>query len=150
MDAFVLAIEKISVIETKPGLKARAPAGQCYCISDGTPIDNFEFLKPLCEARIRLFPTFNIPLEIMLSIAFVLEVVHFALCSIGIPNSPFLTRSEVHKVGVTHFFSMDKARSELGYKPAVTSKEGINRVANYYRYFILYDYNEAQFYYYIW
>jgi hypothetical protein len=29
---------------------------------------------------------------------------------------PFLTRTEVYKTGVTHYFSIEKAKKELGYK----------------------------------
>lgn len=30
---------------------------------------------------------------------------------------PFLTRTEVYKTGVTHYFSLEKAKKELGYEP---------------------------------
>ncbi len=45
---------------------------------------------------------------------------------------PLLTRAEVYKVGVTHYFKPDKARNELGYRPLVPMKEGMGRVLEYY------------------
>lgn len=30
---------------------------------------------------------------------------------------PYLTRAEVFKMGVTHYFSIEKAKKELGYRP---------------------------------
>ncbi|KAK9392685.1 short-chain dehydrogenase/reductase family 42E member 1 [Crotalus adamanteus] len=44
------------------------------------------------------------------------ELVHFALGRLY-NFQPLLTRTEVSKTGVTHFFSLAKARRELGYEP---------------------------------
>lgn len=74
------------------------PFGQCYAISDGSPIDNFEMLKPLCEARLCDYPTLVIPTNAMLFFALLIEIMHKFFLYLGIPNSPFLTRSEVQKV----------------------------------------------------
>uniref|UniRef100_A0A803VMR4 Short chain dehydrogenase/reductase family 42E, member 1 n=1 Tax=Ficedula albicollis TaxID=59894 RepID=A0A803VMR4_FICAL len=66
--------------------KQHVAAGQAYFISDGRPVNNFEFFRPLVEGRVYNF-------------------------------QPLLTRTEVYKTGVTHYFSMEKARKELGYEP---------------------------------
>jgi len=50
---------------------------------------------------------------------------------VGVP--PFLTRAEVYKVGVTHFFCIDKARRELEYQPSIATPEGAQRVADRHR-----------------
>jgi nucleoside-diphosphate-sugar epimerase len=134
----VLVIEKYeenvsSSLALHRGRVSVAPFGQCYAISDGTPIDNFQMLKPLCEARLCAYPDLEVPTAAALQLALLLETVHACLNFFGIPNSPFLTRSEVHKVGVTHFFSIEKARLELGYNPLISSTEGSERIAKYYR-----------------
>ena len=43
-----------------------------------------------------------------------------------------MTRAELYKVGVTHYFSVDKARKDFGYNPHISSSEGATRLADYY------------------
>lgn len=118
-----------------------APAGQAYFISDGTPVDNFEFLRPIVTARRKMFPTIVLPVPLALCVAFLLERVHlferflsralpsiFSICHV----EPMLTRAEVLKVGVTHYFSIDKARRDLQYFPIVSSTTGAERMATHY------------------
>ena len=109
------------------------PAGQVYCISDGTPIENFEFLRPLCHARGKSYPSIILPTEMMLSVAQVLEGIYHITQALGCPIEPFLTRAEVYKVGISHYFSIQKAQKELNYKPIITSQEGAERIARKYR-----------------
>jgi nucleoside-diphosphate-sugar epimerase len=104
-----------------------------YFISDGTPIDNFEFLRPLCVARGCSFPSLVLPLSLMLWVAFVFEKIYLWGKLFGLHIEPIFTRAEVKKVGVTHYFSIEKAKRELGYNPLVTSTEGAERMAEYYR-----------------
>lgn len=67
-------------------------------------------------------------------IAYILEKIHIlgretSLYSI----EPFFTRSEVNKVAVTHYFSIEKAKKELNYHPTITSKEGAEEMGKKYR-----------------
>ena len=87
--AFLCAIDKLSD-EYNP---RKHPCGQAYFISDGTPIDNFEFFRPLLEAREEAFPVVVLPVTVALAVGWVCETLHKKL---GIP--PFLTRAEVYKV----------------------------------------------------
>lgn len=113
---------------------ARAvPAGQVYCISDGNPIENFEFFRPLVHARGKKFPSLVLPPFLMLCVAYVFERIWFHSNVLEIPIEPFLVRAEVLKVGVTHYFSIDKARRELGYKPRITTAQGAENLAKRYR-----------------
>lgn len=48
VEGIFLALKKIS----EPELSSQnAPCGHAYFINDGSPIDNFEFLRPLCEVK---------------------------------------------------------------------------------------------------
>jgi hypothetical protein len=109
-----------------------APAGQAYFISDGSPIDNFLFLKPLCEARGKRFPRLVVPYQIFYVISTVFEWFYHLADSIGASSWVPLTRAEVVKVGVTHYFSIEKAQKELGYKPTLDSQAGAIRLAERY------------------
>jgi hypothetical protein len=108
------------------------PSGQTYFISDGSPIENFEFLKPLCEVRGCDYPQLIIPTEIMLWFAYLCELVYYISYSISIPTETFLTQAEVYKVGITHYFSIRKAKTDINYEPKLHSAEGAQRMAKYY------------------
>lgn len=108
------------------------PAGQAYFVSDGTPIENFEFLRPLCVARGRRYPLVVLPVNFMVCVSYFMELLYHATARLGYGVSPLLTRAEVYKVGVTHYFSISKAQEELGYRPAITSIDGANRIAKHY------------------
>ncbi|XP_051953562.1 short-chain dehydrogenase/reductase family 42E member 1 [Xyrauchen texanus] len=91
-------------------------AGQPYFISDGRPVNNFEFFRPLVEGLGYSFPTLRLPISLIYLFAFLTEMVHHVVGQIY-NFQPLLTRTEVYKTGVTHYFSMQKAQDELGYKP---------------------------------
>ncbi|XP_070820319.1 short-chain dehydrogenase/reductase family 42E member 1 isoform X2 [Chaetodon trifascialis] len=91
-------------------------AGQAYFISDGRPVNNFEFFRPLVEGLGYPFPKLRLPLALIYFFAFLTEMIHH-LIGPFYNFQPLLTRTEVYKTGVTHYFSMAKAKAELGYEP---------------------------------
>uniref|UniRef100_A0A2K6MUY9 3-beta hydroxysteroid dehydrogenase/isomerase domain-containing protein n=1 Tax=Rhinopithecus bieti TaxID=61621 RepID=A0A2K6MUY9_RHIBE len=95
--------------------KGHIASGQPYFISDGRPVNNFEFFRPLVEGLGYAFPSTRLPLTLVYCFAFLTEMVHFILGRLY-NFQPFLTRTEVYKTGVTHYFSLEKAKKELGYK----------------------------------
>ncbi|KAM4800851.1 short-chain dehydrogenase/reductase family 42E member 1 [Urocitellus parryii] len=96
--------------------KGHIASGQPYFISDGRPVNNFEFFRPLVEGLGYTFPSARLPLTLIYCFAFLTELIHFILGRLY-NFQPFLTRTEVYKTGVTHYFSLEKARRELGYEP---------------------------------
>lgn len=117
---------------------SRSPAaGEAYCISDDHPINNFEFLRPLCVGL--GYPhvfAFWIPMWIMFHLAWLLELLRLVLMwATGdrLTFQPILTRAEVAKVAVTHYFSMDKAKRDLGYAPIVPMQTAMERCVEFYR-----------------
>ncbi|XP_053556698.1 short-chain dehydrogenase/reductase family 42E member 1 [Bombina bombina] len=96
--------------------KKHVAAGQPYFISDAEPINSFEFFRPLVEGLGYKFPTVRLPLILIYFFAYITEWVHFVINPIY-NFQPFLTRAEVYKTGVTHYFSLEKAKRELGYEP---------------------------------
>uniref|UniRef100_A0A4W5KZ17 Short chain dehydrogenase/reductase family 42E, member 1 n=1 Tax=Hucho hucho TaxID=62062 RepID=A0A4W5KZ17_9TELE len=91
-------------------------AGQAYFISDGRPVNNFEFFRPLVEGLGYSFPKLRLPISLIYFVAFLTEMIHHLIGPIY-NFQPLLTRTEVYKTGVTHYFSMAKAKAELGYEP---------------------------------
>lgn len=110
VQAHILASEALKVD------KGYIASGQPYFISDGRPVNNFEFFRPLVEGLGYTFPSIHLPLALIYNIAFITELVHFLLGRLY-NFQPFLTRTEVYKTAVTHYFSLEKAKKELGYEP---------------------------------
>uniref|UniRef100_A0A4W6E9H3 Short chain dehydrogenase/reductase family 42E, member 1 n=1 Tax=Lates calcarifer TaxID=8187 RepID=A0A4W6E9H3_LATCA len=96
--------------------KQHRSAGQAYFISDGRPVNNFEFFRPLVEGLGYPFPKLRLPISLIYFFAFLTEMIHH-LIGPFYNFQPLLTRTEVYKTGVTHYFSMAKAKAELGYEP---------------------------------
>lgn len=98
--------------------KGHVASGQPYFISDGRPVNSFEFFRPLVEGLGYTFPSTRLPLTLIYGLAFLIEIAYFILGRFY-NFQPFLTRTEVYKTGVTHYFSLEKAKKELGYEPQV-------------------------------
>ena len=62
------------------------------------------------------FPELRLPVSLVYFLAFLTEMLHH-LVGPFYDFQPLLTRTEVYKTGVTHYFSTAKARAELGYEP---------------------------------
>ncbi|XP_013412218.1 short-chain dehydrogenase/reductase family 42E member 1 [Lingula anatina] len=96
--------------------KEHIAAGQTYFISDGKPVNNFEFFRPLVEGLGYSYPKVNVPLTLVYFFAFITEMVHLMVSKVY-NFQPLLTRTEVYKTGVTHYFNIGKSRRDLGYEP---------------------------------
>lgn len=105
-------------------------AGQAYFLSDSKPINNFEFFRPLMEGLGYKYPTINLPVTLIFYFALLTEIVHSIVGKIY-NFQPLLTRTEVYKTGVTHYFSTEKAHRDLGYTPTI--QNDMSGVVQYYR-----------------
>mmetsp|Transcript_16608 Transcript_16608/g.64867 ORF Transcript_16608/g.64867 Transcript_16608/m.64867 type:complete len:431 (+) Transcript_16608:153-1445(+) len=108
-----------------------AVCGEAFFVSDCEPVNNFEFFRPLIVGLGYPYPTAEAPFWLMYKLAHAIEVVHAKARSIY--DFQPLTRAEICKVGVTHYFKPDKARDLLGYRPFVTMEEGMGRVVKHYQ-----------------
>ncbi|KAM3876606.1 short-chain dehydrogenase/reductase family 42E member 1 [Diretmus argenteus] len=104
-------------------------AGQAYFISDGRPVNNFEFFRPLVEGLGYPFPKLRLPISLIYFFAFLTEMLHHLVGPVY-NFQPLLTRTEVFKTGVTHYFNMAKAKAELGYEP---QKYNLDEVVQWFR-----------------
>lgn len=103
--------------------------GQAYFLSDGAPVNTFEFFRPLFEGLGYKMPKMTLPVSVVYFIAFLTEWIHYFVARVY-NFQPLLTRTEVFKTGVTHYFSIEKARKQLGYNP--TKQNDISEVLKYY------------------
>lgn len=96
---------------------------QAYFIHDDWPgktscVNNFVFLEPLVTGLGYPMPRLAVPLVLAYYVAWALELAHAALWPLCDLSCLFLlTRTEVLKSGGSHWFSVAKARRELGYAP---------------------------------
>ncbi|XP_041017759.1 short-chain dehydrogenase/reductase family 42E member 1 [Juglans microcarpa x Juglans regia] len=139
VDNLVLALilASMGLLDDIPG-KERHPvaAGQPYFVSDGSPVNTFEFLQPLLRSL-----DYDLP-KASLSVSHALRLgkIFWAVYTILYPwlhrwwlPQPLILPAEVYKVGVTHYFSFLKAKEELGYVPMVTPREGMSATISYWQ-----------------
>lgn len=127
--AYVQLVKKLLQVKSAD----EKPAGRPYFISDGSPVDNFEFLKPLVLARGRKFPTIILPVSFMFLVSKMFETIFYVSKSLGCTIEPPLISAEIAKVGITHYFSMKNAKDDFGYVPLFNSDVGAERLAKYYQ-----------------
>ncbi|OWF52098.1 short-chain dehydrogenase/reductase family 42E member 1-like isoform X1 [Mizuhopecten yessoensis] len=105
-------------------------AGQAYFLSDSCPVNTLEFYRPLIEGLGYSMPKIVIPVTLLYYFAFITEWVHFIVARIH-NFQPMLTRTEVYKSCVTHYYSVNKARKDLRYNPE--KKNDIKEVLEFYK-----------------
>ncbi|GAV65834.1 3Beta_HSD domain-containing protein [Cephalotus follicularis] len=139
VDNLVLALilASMGLLDDIPGREGRPiAAGQPYFISDGSPVNTFEFIRPLLRSLEYDMPksSLAVPHALLLGRVFsaMFTILYPWLNQHWLPQ-PFILPAEVYKVGVTHYFSFLKARGELGYVPMVTPKEGMAATISYWQ-----------------
>jgi nucleoside-diphosphate-sugar epimerase len=102
---------------------AMSVRGRAYFISDCQPMNNWQFFKPLTQGLGYHFPGSTwqqLPYGVMYGLAWCVEMSHRLSVSLfGFNFQPLLVRAEVNKTSVTHYFSCDRAKAELGYRPLI-------------------------------
>ena len=124
-DAVLLADEALA----KDGLKSIA-AGQAYFITNGEPMPFWDFIRKVA-ARLGFPPVkYTAPKSLVYVIAAVKEGID-TLKGGTLNAEDGLTRFAIRYMCTHHYFSIEKARRELGYSPAVSVEEGIERTCQH-------------------
>eukprot|EP00762_Andalucia_godoyi_P005601 ANDGO_00502.mRNA.1 3 beta-hydroxysteroid dehydrogenase/Delta 5-->4-isomerase len=120
--AHALAICHLFSRRTNNGSKKSS--WNAYFVSESHPDNNFSFFKPVTLACGHSFPPSwsRIPV----SVAYFGGLCMEHICR-RLNMTPLLTRHEVLKIGVEHWFSQDRVCKELGYSPIVDWAEGRDR-----------------------
>ena len=116
-DAHLLAARRLS-----PGSPI---AGKVYFISQGEPLPLWEMVNRLLDAAGAPPVTRTIPTWLALALAWGFESAHRLTKN---PGEPRLTRFVVHELSTAHWFDISAARRDLGYAPAVSIEEGLDRL----------------------
>ena len=115
--AHVLAVD---ALETNP----RA-AGRSFFISQGEPTALWEIINGILAAA-RLPPvTRSVPQGVAWSAGAILEA---AYALFRLEGEPRMTRFVARELATAHWFDITAARTELGYEPVISIKEGLCRL----------------------
>lgn len=119
-EAHLLALERLAI--------GSPIAGKTYFISQGDPVT----LEALINSWLAAdgFPpeTRRMPLGMAKFLGAAFEAIYALL---HLPGEPRLTRFVVEQMSTAHWFNIDAARRDLGYKPRVSMAEGLARLSQY-------------------
>lgn len=129
-------LASMGLIDDVPGRQGAPACGQAYFISDGAPVNSFRLMQPLIEGLGYQLPSRRLSVQSAMIFAWIFwglyGLMYPWLDKVWLPQPPIFP-AEVYKVGVTHYFSILKARQHLGYVPFVGPKEGIQRTLEFWK-----------------
>jgi nucleoside-diphosphate-sugar epimerase len=100
--------------------------GQAFNITNDTPLTQQEFLRAIADEIGAKAPRLHVPYRALYAAAYAAERLATAR---GGSHRPPVTRLGVAFLGSDVRFRIDKARTELGYKPRVALREGVRLTA---------------------
>ncbi len=106
-DAHLLALEKLLTQDTRVN-------GQAFFITDGKPIECWEWITRILQCANMPVPVRSISYSSAYRIGAVLEWIYGTA---HITSEPPMTRFVAAQLAMDHYFSIDKARRLLGYDP---------------------------------
>lgn len=121
-DAHLLAADRLAPSSTI--------AGKAYFLTQGEPIETWDFINRILVAAGIAPVTRSIPLPVALAAAVAFETAHRVF---RLPGEPRLTRFLVKELATSHWFDLTAARRDLGYAPAISLDEGIRRMTPWLR-----------------
>ena len=117
-DDHVLAAEKLDV--------GAPPAGKAYFLSNGEPVELWEFLNRVLAAA-------GVPPVTRTVAAWKARlagsVLERAYRWLRLPGESAMTRFVAAQLSTSHWYDITAARRDLGYEPAVSVEEGLRRLA---------------------
>lgn len=102
--------------------------GQAYFINDDDPVNMFEFARPIVEACGQHWPRFRISGRLVHFLMTVWQQLHFKF---NLPAPP-LEPLAVERLYLDNYFSVEKARRDLGYEPLYTTEKAMQECLPYY------------------
>jgi 3beta-hydroxy-delta5-steroid dehydrogenase/steroid delta-isomerase len=117
---FILAAEHLVPGGTAPG--------QAYFINDGDPVNMFEFARPVIAACGRTLPNVRVSGRLVHKAMTLWQRLHFKF---GIPE-PLIEPLAVERLYLNNYFSIAKAKRDLGYEPLFTTQQAMTQCLPYY------------------
>ncbi|CAG37359.1 NAD-dependent epimerase/dehydratase family protein [Desulfotalea psychrophila] len=103
-------------------LRAGTAAGRAYFISQGQPVNLWDWLNELF-VRLDVPPLErSVPFSLAYALGAFFEGAYRVL---GLQNDPPMTRFVAEQLAKSHYFSIENAQKDFGYAPIVSMEEGI-------------------------
>ncbi|GFG92420.1 3-beta-hydroxysteroid dehydrogenase [Mycobacterium bourgelatii] len=102
--------------------------GQAYFINDAEPINMFEFARPVVEACGEKWPKVRVPAPAVHWAMTNWQRLHFRF---GLP-APLIEPLAIERISTDNYFSIAKARRDLGYEPLFTTEQALAECLPYY------------------
>ena len=100
-------------------------AGKVYFVSDGEPVNLWEWINEVLEKTSRPPVTRSISYRTATRLGYFLEKIY----NWGnIKKEPPMTRFLASQLATSHYFDISLAKKDFGYGPAVNPEEGMNRL----------------------
>jgi nucleoside-diphosphate-sugar epimerase len=103
-----------------------ACAGRAYFIANDEPVPAWDLLDDLLGAADLPPVAGSVPAWLALAGGTFLEAIHNGF---SLDGEPRMTRWVARELATTHYFDLTAAKRELGYVPAVSTHEGLKRLA---------------------
>ena len=124
VDALLAAADRL-----EPGSPA---AGQAYFVTNGEPTPFWSFVRRIVEPLGYASPRFSIPYPIAYAAAWARESLD-TLRGGTLNSEESLSRFTIQYLCTDHYYSHAKATRDLGYRPAVSIQQGIERTVAHLR-----------------
>lgn len=115
---------------TLAGPRGREVSGEAFFVTSGERIPTWEMVDRLLVAMGEPPCSRRIPPRLAYGLGAVLEALWSVL---RVSGEPPMTRWVAEELGSTHCFAIDRAREALGYSPAVSIEEGLERLSSWHR-----------------
>ena len=100
-------------------------AGKSYFVSDGEPINLWDWIDNLLKRVGKPKVSRKISYGNAIRLGALMEMVYGFL---RIKNEPPMTRFLASQLAKSHYFNISKAKKDFGYRPIMSSEEGMNRL----------------------
>ena len=100
--------------------------GQAYNITNGEPVSFNWMLSTLVEELGCESPRKRFPFCLMLGLAFLISILYSVLSICQLNFRTELTMSSVNAAGKDNYFSIEKSRAQLGYRPLYSLRQGLD------------------------
>jgi nucleoside-diphosphate-sugar epimerase len=120
-DAHILAADRL-----RPGSPI---AGKAYFISNGEPLNLWEFIDRILAAAKVPPVTGAIPARMAYMAGAILEAIYRIL---PLKGEPPMTRFVARQLSTSHWFDLTAAKRDLGYSPTISVEEGLGRLARHF------------------
>jgi nucleoside-diphosphate-sugar epimerase len=116
-------------LQAADALRAGSPVcGRPYFISQGEPVNCWVWIDQILTLAGLAPVRRSIPLRLSWAAGALLEAVHSVARS---RSEPRLTRFLAAQLGRSHYFNIGRAKSDFGFRPAVSIAEGMHRLGDW-------------------